>query len=359
MTRDQPQSFRDELSGAVSRRTVLLVVGVLLVQVLFIASYVGAFHHPTPHGVPVDVVAPAPETTRLVSTLDATAGHPLAARAVGSEAAAAAAVRSDRTAGALVVSRRGSHDTILVAEGGGAALARGVTRSLSAIEAARGRAVRVDDLVPLQAGDYRGLSGFYLVIGWIVGGYLVAALLGIAAGSRPATTRRAVIRLGAIVAYALVSGLTGAVVVDQWLGALTGHFWALAGLGFLLVAAAAATTMAFQVLAGVIGIGITVLVFVVAGNPSAGGAYQLHLLPAFWRLISSGLPNGAGVDTVRRIVYFGGRGVTDHLLTICAWFVAGAAVAVVASRHHHRRGGLPADAVAAISASPAGTLRPH
>ena len=62
-------------------------------------------------------------------------------------------------------------------------------------------------------------------------------------------------------------------------------------------------TLAFQTLFGVIGIGITVLVFVILGNPSGGGAYQTELLPPFWRSLSSALPNGAGTDTVRRIVY--------------------------------------------------------
>jgi hypothetical protein len=72
------------------------------------------------------------------------------------------------------------------------------------------------------------------------------------------------------------------------------------------VFAVGAVTLAFQTLFGVIGIGITILVFVILGNRSAGGAYQPALLPPFWRAISSALPTGAATDTVRRIVYFGG-----------------------------------------------------
>ena len=60
--------------------------------------------------------------------------------------------------------------------------------------------------MPLQAGDARGLTGFYLVIGWIVGGYLVAALpvWPVAPGRRPAS---GLFRLVAIVPYAILSGL--------------------------------------------------------------------------------------------------------------------------------------------------------
>jgi hypothetical protein len=107
---------------------------------------------------------------------------------------------------------------------------------LTEVDATQKRTVRVSDLVPVQRGDARGLTGFYLVVGWIVGGYLVAALLGVASGARPPTPRRAVFRLAAVVPYSILSGLGGAFVVDQVLGALTGHFVALWWLGALLVA---------------------------------------------------------------------------------------------------------------------------
>ncbi len=126
-----------------------------------------------------------------------------------------------------------------------------------------------------------------------------------------------------------MSGFAGAPIVEQLLGALTGHFVALAGLGILLVYAAVATTMAFQVLAGIVGIGVTVMVFVVAGNPSGGGSYRHALLPGFFRALTSALPNGAGVDTVRRIVYYGGHRIVGRLVVICAWIVGGAAVALL------------------------------
>jgi hypothetical protein len=127
------------------------------------------------------------------------------------------------------------------------------------------------------------------------------------------------------------------VIVDPVLGALTGHLTALWLLGTLVVFGSAAVTMAFQVLFGVLGIGLTVLVFVVLGNPSAGGAYQPALLPPFWRTISSALPNGAGTDGVRRIVYFGAHGIGGHLLVLALYAVLGAAVTVLASVLRHRR----------------------
>ena len=135
--------------------------------------------------------------------------------------------------------------------------------------------MRVIDIVPLQRdGDFHGLTGYYLVIGWIVGGYLVAALLGVASDAKRATRRRTIFRPIALILYAIISGLAGAIVVGPVLGALTGHLLALWWLGALLVFAVGAVTLAFQTLFGVIGIGVTILVFVILGNPSGGGAYQ-------------------------------------------------------------------------------------
>ena len=332
MTGTHRGAFRTELADAVSLRTVLLVIGVLLVQLGFVASYVGAFHHPQPHDVSIGVVAPDPRTAaRVVSRLDAIDGHPLSAQAVADRRSAVRQVRDADLAGAVVIDPRSTRDELLVASGGGASLVTALEQVAGKAEAQQRRTITTTDLVPLESGDARGLSGFYLTIGWLVGGYLVASLLGVAKGARPANRRRATIRLLAAVPYAVLSGFGGALIVDQAFGALTGHFWELWGLGTLLVLSAATVTMALQVLFGTIGIGLTVLLFVVLGNPSAGGAYQAQLLPAFWRSIGGLLPNGAGTDAVRRIVYFGSVGVASEALLITGYVIVGAAVTMLAS----------------------------
>jgi hypothetical protein len=335
----EPVGFWADLRDAVAPRTVVLVLGVLALQVAFIVSYVGAFHAPRPHAISLAVAAPAQVSGRTVAQLDALPSRPLDATAVaGAAAARRAVVRGDSSA-ALVVDPAGTADTLLVASAGGASVVTAVEAVVTPVEQAQGRTATVQDVVPLQPGDARGLTGFYLVIGWIVGGYLLASLLGVAKGARPATPRRAVFRLAAMVPYAVASGLLGAMVVGPVLGALDGHYWAVAGIGMLLVLSAATVTMAFQVLFGVIGIGITVLVFVVLGNPSAGGAYQGPVLPPFWRVIGPALPNGAGTDAVRRVVYYAAHGATGPVLLVAAYVVAGAAVALAGSVLHHRRAG--------------------
>jgi len=333
-----PQTFWQEFRDAVSLRTVSLILGVLLLQLGFILSYVAAFHAPTPQHISLGVVSGSAQVTdQTVAKINGIPSHPLAAQALVDQAAAVRQIQSGELSAALILNGQGTTDTLLISSGGGVSVANAVTSVVTQIETGQQRTVNVQDVVPLQSGDGRGLTGFYLVIGWIVGGYLMASLLGVSAGARPATPRRAYFRLGAIVPYAIISGLAGAFLVDQVLGALTGHFMALWWLGALLVASAATVTLAFQVLFGVIGIGITVLVFVILGNPSAGGAYQSELLPPFWRFLSNALPNGAGTDTVRRIVYLGSNDIAGHLIVISVWIVAGIVIALVTSHLMHRQ----------------------
>ncbi|ANZ19573.1 hypothetical protein SNOUR_31660 [Streptomyces noursei ATCC 11455] len=327
-------TLAEEVKSAVTTRAALLVIGVLGLMVAFITSYAGAFHHPKPDRVPLGVVAPAQVRAELVRTLDRLPGAPLDPRPVASEQAARRRIEDRTLDAALLVDPRGTTDRLLVASGGGASLSQAVEAVVTAAEKQRQRTVRTEDVVPADAGDGRSLSSFYLVVGWCVGGYLCAAILAISAGARPANRQRAVIRLAALALYAIAAGLAGALVVGPVLGALPGSLFGLWGLGALTVFAVGATTLAFQGLLGIIGIGLAILVIVVFGNPSAGGAYPYPLLPPFWRAIGPALPPGAGTWAARSIAYFRGQALTGPLLVLSAWAVGGALVTVVLATLH-------------------------
>lgn len=320
-----PLPARAQVRDAITPRTVALVLGVLLLQLGFIASYLGAFHAPSPHRVPVAVVAPA-GAAQVAAQLDQLPGEPLDARVAASEGAARRLI-DDRTVDAAVVAGPDGRDRLLVAGAEGGALTQALISIATQVEQQQRRTFTVEDVRPAAAGDARGLSPFYLVVGWTVGGYLVASLLGIAAGTRPASPVRVGVRLAALAGYALASGALGTVVAEAWVGALSGHGVALALVGALLVFGVGAATMALQIAAGTAGIGLTILLFVVLGNPSAGGAYPGRLLPSFWRAIGPWLPPGAGTSAVRGLVYFDGAGTAFPLLVLAGYALVGTAVA--------------------------------
>ncbi|WP_185993902.1 DUF3533 domain-containing protein [Streptomyces benahoarensis] len=332
-------TFLQEVRSAVSIRAALLVTGVLGLMVAFITSYAGAFHAPKPTDIALGVVAPAQARGALVTKLDGLPGSPLDPRALPSREVALQQLRDRKIDAALVVDPRSTTDRLLVASGGGAALSQATEAVVKAADRAEGRTLRTEDVRPAADGDSRSLSSFYLVVGWCVGGYLCAAILAISAGARPANTARAVIRLGALAVYSLLAGLAGAVVIGPVLNALPGSLFGLWGLGALIVFAVGATTLAFQTLLGVIGIGLAILVIVVFGNPSAGGAYPYPLLPPFWRAIGPALPPGAGTWASRSLAYFGGNGLTSSLPVLSAWAVGGVLLSVIlaALRDRDRR----------------------
>jgi hypothetical protein len=321
--------FRDELRDAVTGRAFLLVLGVLLLQFGFIASYLGAFHDPTPRKIPIAVVAPqgSPTGTAVsaAAQLNAVPGEPLKARAASSTAVGRALLHDRTVYGVLNLGANGT-DQLQVTSAAGAAVSTAVETVISAADRSRGRELTVVDAIPAGQGDARGLSAFYLVVGWVVGGYLVAAILGLAGGARPANRSRATIRLGTLAAYAIVSGAGGALIAETVLSALSGHFVALWWFGTLLVFAVGAFTMGLQTLFGTVGIGVAILLFVILGNPSAGGAYPSPLLPPFWAAIGRWLPPGAGTDAVRSIVYYPQASLRQPVLLLVAYALVGAFV---------------------------------
>lgn len=69
-------SFLSEVKGAVTPRATLLILGVIALQLLFIASYVGALHDPKPRDVPFAVVAPQAASAQAVTRLERLPGSP-------------------------------------------------------------------------------------------------------------------------------------------------------------------------------------------------------------------------------------------------------------------------------------------
>ncbi|MEU6348995.1 DUF3533 domain-containing protein [Streptomyces sp. NPDC047072] len=337
-----PSRFAAEFKDAVTLRAFGLVLGGLLVQLAFVVSYVGAFHSPTPHRIPVAVVAPQQAAAKIVGQLNALDGDPVKATAVADAAAARQSVLTRKSDAAFLFDATGTKDTLLVASAGGPSVSQTATQIAQEIEAAQKRQVTVTDIRSPNSGDGRGMTSFYLVLGWVIGGYLTATIMGMASGSRPANRPRTLIRLAVLVPYAVVSGLAGALIVGPVYDALGGHFWALTGIGTLVVLASSATALALQTLLGLLGTGLVVLLFVVLGNPSSGGVYPAPLLPAFWSAIGQALPPGAGTTLVRNTVYFSGHATTAALWVLVAYAVGGAVAAWGASWWRERRQPVPA-----------------
>src|SRR4051812_15259585 len=72
--------LRNEVKDAVRPHAVVLMLGVLILQLAFVVSYVGAFHMPRPSRIPVAVVAPARTQAALIDKLNSIPGRPISSR---------------------------------------------------------------------------------------------------------------------------------------------------------------------------------------------------------------------------------------------------------------------------------------
>ncbi|MFD5436702.1 DUF3533 domain-containing protein [Kitasatospora sp. NPDC127067] len=333
------QGFLAELKSAVTPRAALLVIGVLLLQLGFITSYIGALHKPAPQNLSIAVVAPPQVAPKLVGALESVPNDAVKALTAPDAETATQQIKDQKIYAALVVDPTGTQDTLLVGGARGPSAAKAAETITTAIDQSQGRTVKVQDVVPLAKGDTNGLSAFYLVIGWCVGGYLVASILGISAGSKPANVHRLVIRLGVLALYSIGAGVLGTVIAGPVLDALPGSILGLGAVGALVVFSVGAFTMALQCLFDVIGIGIAVLIFVVLGNPSAGGVYPAPMMPPFWRAISSWIPNGAGTSAAKSVAYFDSTNLGLPILVLVVWALIGIGVALLAVLRGPRSGG--------------------
>jgi hypothetical protein len=294
---------------------VVAALGVVLaVQALFVASYVGALHAPTPRDVPFGVVGP-PALADAVATR-----FSLKTTAYTDEVAANRAIDHREAYGALVSTPAGFK--LLVAPAAGNAVATALTTAFTTAAAAGGVRLTVVQVHPLPSGDRSGAVPFLVTMALVIGGYLSATIATTIGG--PATRRS---RAPTLAVVAVIGSLVTDLVAGPVLGAIpTDKFfvlWALFAFVMLAVAWAAA---ALQVLFGPVGTLIVIIVFVIFGAPAAGGTVPRPFLPSFWGTIGPYLPPGAGTTAVRNTIYFGGNGIGRALIVLGVYLVVGGAI---------------------------------
>jgi ABC-2 family transporter len=303
------------------KAVALVLLPALVLMLAFAFSYVGAFHEPTPHHVPIAVVGPATATAQL----DALPGDPLNARHASSRADALSQIDNREIYGAYDAAR----NRLLVASAANRATAIALERTFDRVAAAQRRpAVRVSDVKPLPPKDPNGTAAFYAMIAWVFGGYIGATLIGLIGSPRSRSRQRGAARIGALAGFGIVAGITSVVMLRVCFGAFAGHVLALCAIAALTIFASGAATAGIQAAAGPAGTGLVILVFVILGNTASGGPFARPLLPGLWRTIGGVLPPGATVDLARATLFFDGRRIAGPILVLVGWAVSGTALVI-------------------------------
>jgi hypothetical protein len=303
------------------RAVALVLIPALVLTLAFTFSYVGAFHEPTPHNVPVAIVGPP----AVAAQLDGLPGDPLDARQASSRPDALSQIDDREVYGAYdALTNR-----LFVASAANRATAIALAATFNRAAAAQGRpAVSVTDVKPLPPGDSNGTAAFYAVIAWVFGGYIASTLIGLIGSPRSRSTRRAAARIGALAGYGVVAGILSVLLLRASFDVFSGHVVALCAIAALTIFASGAASAGTQAAAGPAGTGLVILIFVILGNAASGGPFARPLLPGLWRTIGGVLPPGASVDLSRSALFFDGARITGPILVLVGWAILGTALAL-------------------------------
>lgn len=313
-------------------RTVGLLLGTLALGTAFIWSYLGALHNPTAKDLPVAVVSG-----------DGAAGSLLAAsRGPSDNALKAVSYRNIADASDALARRKvyailsndnnpaGNGLVLTVATGGSPAAADAIQQVVSTAAGQASLPLVVNDTAPVSAEDPRGLSPFYIVVGWLLAGYLAATAMAIMLGSVPRNMDRLGMRVAAYGIYALIMGFLGALLAGPVLGIWDHHTLGLTMIGALIVFTGAMVASALQSWLGLIGTGVALLLLFILGNPASGGIYPPEMLPGFFRGLHSWLPTGLATNLTKSVAYFARKATFGPVTGLALWCLASLA-AVMAS----------------------------
>jgi len=227
--------------------------------------------------------------------------------------AARAAIRGGQVNAAVIAGRHG--ESLLIQTAASPGTASVLTKEFTTAAAAVKTPLQVRDLARLPASDSTGISAFFLVLAWMLGGYVAATALGIMLGGvRSPSLRHAATRLGLLAVYAAISGFLGALLIGPAIGVVSGYNLALASVGMLLV----------------------------FGDPTSGTSIATALLARPWNLIGQGLPPSAALSAARGVIYLGGTNLTGPLTVLAAYAAAGTLLMLAGAAWLHPRTTSPA-----------------
>lgn len=324
---------------------VVAVLAGVLVGVLSLFVNVAAVRHPRPHGVVVTTAGVAPG--RVQAALDRQDPGGYRVRAADDPLDVAMDVEEREAYGGLSVQASGP--TVVVGGANGVRATRIVRQALTRASAAVGeRAVpHVHDAVPLGRTDVRGLGLQQVLLGTVLGGFLMGVV-----SSELTLDEELDVRLVAFACFAILFGGLSALILDQLTGALAGDFlaiWVWVGVTAFVVSTGVAAAAR---LVGQAGIPVAMALFLVLGNPSSGASAPTAFLPGLFRAVGPWLPPNAEANGLLGSTYFD-AGVLREALVLALWALLAVAILVVLDSTRGPRSPLAYGAAAAAADEPA------
>ncbi|HZF90973.1 ABC transporter permease [Streptomyces sp.] len=298
---------------AMARRLIAVVALVPLVAALALWAFAWPAARIAPRDLPLGVAGPPAATAQAEQRLTEREGA-FEIHRYADEAAARDAIADREVYGAVVVTQRGSR--LLTASAASPTVAQLLRQAMAEPAAAEGAHVTTVDVVAAPADDPRGAafgaSALPLTLAGLAAGAVVT-LLGL----------RGLPAVAALLGASALVGVAAAAIAHSWLGVLTGHWWAEAGVLGLASLAVAGAAAGLAALLGRAGTGLTAVLMMLLGNPFSGASSAPELLPGPAGVIGQWLPPGAGASLLRSVSYFDGAAAAGPALTLAWWAALG------------------------------------
>jgi hypothetical protein len=298
----------------------LVIIAVVLPAMIVLAAL--AFAWPSariaPRQLPVGIVGTSPASQQWLAALDAAEPGGFDLHLYPNAAEAEAAIGHRDIYGAFAV-QPGSV-TVLEASAASPTVAQLLTQLGQQLATGpTPRTVQTIDVVPTSPADPHGLVLSSAVLPLSICSTILAAVVALLIGFRPAW--RQILALGVV---SSVAGAGAYVVTQGFLGALPGEHLATWAALALMILAISAPTAGLIALLGAPGLGLGAVIMVFVGNPFGGAGSAPQLLPNAVDHLGQWVPPGAGASLLRSTAYFHGNGAAGHLVVLILWTLAGA-----------------------------------
>lgn len=308
------------MPASLSLRALAILTGVFIAAVLVFAGvYTATQHNPTPNKLRVGVVGPEDAVLKVKAGLGLAAPGYFNVYTYSDEASLRKAIKERKVYGGYV--QKESSGLLITASASGKAPQLALELVGQKLAAAVPEPLTVEDYVPLTSNDSQGLSSYTYQYGLLVPSFFFAVLIFMFGYALPLRWR-----LGLCAIYSVGAGIIGALTVDQIVGALSGHFLALAALGALYAATAVLVTYGLACVLKYAGLALAGLLLILVGNSTGGGSINQEFLPDFFRSLGQVMPNGAFIRSVRNTVYFDGANTHRAMLVVGLWALGGLAL---------------------------------
>ncbi|MFI0926635.1 ABC transporter permease [Streptomyces sp. NPDC021012] len=308
-------------SAAAGRSILAVLLLIPVVAALALAVFAWPAARIAPRELPIGVAGPAAAADAVERGLGRHEGA-FEIHRYADAGAARAAIEEREVYGAVVA---GPSGTELLTASAGSPVVAGLLREAVTAGAPAGAPVTVTDVVAAPAGDPRGA-----VLG---ASLLPLALVGAAAGVVTVLLGlRGARAVAALVGASALAGLVATALADSWLGALTGDWWAEAGVLGLAVLAIGSAFAGLATLLGKPGFGLGAALTILLGNAFSGMSSAPELLPTGVGALGQWLPPGAAGSALRSVSAFDGAAAGGPLLVLALWAAAGLTATALGAR---------------------------